>query len=223
MTKNRTTLTKTAAGTTFLRDGKFALGIVVGLGVFLLVFLAMQDFSGDSGVSYEQVAIVVSLLIAFTSSMVAVSSLTEQRRTREASTDPVLIAHFGQREDARELVMFSITNVGAGAALNVKLNVERPLEDSVERNLLTDIFELRHPFRIIPQNEKISFNLAVGWDLLGDKLLPPFKAHLRYEDLDGSEYESIFELDVRELERRGTEKSPTMRIAAALEKIAKKP
>jgi hypothetical protein len=63
--------------------------------------------------------------------------------------------------------------------------------------------------------------LAVAWELLGANPLPPFQAKLAYEDLAGGQYESAFTIDVREMEGLGANKSPQMRIVAALEKIAK--
>lgn len=167
-------------------------------------------------------AIFVTLLIVFASSIIAGGSLSEQRRTREAGTDPVVNAHFGQREDdPRELVTFNLTNVGAGAAMNVQIQVEQPEADGVDRNLITNIFARHHPFRVIPQNESASLSVALGWDLLGEKPLPPFTVELTYEDLDGAEYDNTFRLDVREMEKLGAKKSSLMRITSALEKIAK--
>jgi hypothetical protein len=64
--------------------------------------------------------------------------------------------------------------------------------------------------------------LALGWDLLGENPLPPFAASLTYEDLAGGEYESLFSIDVRELDGLGANKSPQMRMVKALEDVAKK-
>ena len=106
-------------------------------------------------------------------------ALLEQRKTRQAGTDPVLVAHLGQREDARELVTFNISNIGAGAALSVLLEVPE-LDKGLEgRNLLTNIFRRHHPFSAISQEKSIEFNLTVGWNLLGDNPLSRFPGYSR--------------------------------------------
>jgi hypothetical protein len=166
----------------------------------------------------------------------AANALLEQRKMREAGTDPVLIAHLGQREDARELVTFKLSNVGAGAALNVQLEVERPADDTDDwekRHFLQNIFKSREPFAVILQGDSIEFSLALGWHLLGQDPaksidanlplcpLPPFRAKLSYEDLAGGKYDSEFTIDVSEMEGLGANKSPQMRMVAALEAIAK--
>lgn len=207
----------------FSGDGKLALGIVVGVLAVILAFVALQFFWETSGASdyLEIVPLIISLLVATASTYFAAYALLEQRKTRQAGTDPVLVAHLGQREDARELVTFNISNVGAGAALNVLLEVDEPEDELARRNLLTNVFKRHHPVSVILQGKSIEFNLAFSWDLLTANPLPPFQARLAYEDLAGGQYESLFLIDVRELERLGTNKSPQMRIVAALEKIAK--
>lgn len=206
-----------------LDGGRFALGITFSLIGVILFWLGLELRYGSLAPSsyIGFVPIIISLLVAMVSTFLATSALLEQRKTREASTDPVLVAHLGQRRDARELVTFNISNIGAGAALNVALQVDRPDEDLNNRNLLTDIFRRHHPFTVILQGKSIEFNLALGWDLLGEKPLSPFQAKLSYEDLAGGMYDSEFTIDVREMEGLGSHKSPQMRMVAALEKMAK--
>lgn len=205
-----------------LGDGKFALGLILGVVATILILLVFGSNFGLIGSHgfVDLAPVIVSLIVAGTSTFLAANALLEQRKTREAATDPVLVAHLGQRDDARELITFNITNVGAGAALHVVLNVEKPDDDLSERNLLTNIFKEHHPFTVILQDKSIEFGLAVGWDVLGERPLPPFRAKLLYEDLAGGKYETEFSIDVREMEYLGAHKSPQMRIVSALEKIA---
>lgn len=215
---------KSEASGEIFRDGKLALGISVGMIGTLLAFVAFDLWLGApvSENYYEIVPLIVSLLVAAASTYFAASALREQRKVREAGTDPVLVAHLGQREDVRELVTFNISNVGAGAALNVRLEVEEPEGGLGNRNMVTNIFRNHHPFSVLLQGKTIEFSLAVGWELLGDFPLSPFRVHLSFEDLTGGKYESDFIIDVREMEGLGANKSPTMRAVAALENIAKK-
>jgi len=228
------------APTGFLRgDGRFALGITLGVLGVVLSFVAFDFFWGaiDRSQYLNMAPLIISLLVAAASTYFAAHALLEQRRTREASTDPVLIVHLGQREDARELITFNVTNVGAGAALNVLLHVDEPDDeddDRPKRNYLRHIFKPHHPFAVILQGKSVEFDFALGWFLLGQDLtgqinierplhpVPPFQARLSYEDLAGGKYESEFMIDVRELRGLGASKSPKMRMVSALEKIAKK-
>jgi len=223
----------------FRGDGKLALGIVLGALGVIISFIAAEFIWGTQQASeYLAIApLVISLLVATASTYFAAHALLEQRKTREAGTDPVLVVHLGQREDAKSLVTFNLTNVGAGAALNVLLDVDEPDDnesDRPKRNYLRRIFMQHHPFAVILQGKSIEFDFALGWHLLGqdaantlDKALPlkpvpPFQARLSYEDLAGGKYESEFTIDVRELRGLGASKSPQMRMVAALEAIAKK-
>jgi hypothetical protein len=220
-------------------DGKLALGVVVGSLAVVLSFVAYEFVWGtqDSAEYLSIAPLIISLLVATASTYFAANALLEQRKMREAGTDPVLIAHLGQREDARELVTFKVSNVGAGAALNVQLEVERPADDTDDwekRDFLQNIFKSREPFSVILQGDSIEFSLALGWHLLGQDPaksidanlplcpLPPFRAKLSYEDLAGGKYDSEFTIDVSEMEGLGANKSPQMRMVAALEAIAKK-
>lgn len=230
---------KNEAKGAFRGDGRLALGVTFGVLGVVLAFIVFEFFWGDIDRSeYVQFApLIISLLVAAGSTYFAAYALLEQRRAREASTDPVLIVHLGQRADARELITFNVTNVGAGAALNVLLDVDEPDDDDDDRpkrNYLRHIFKPHHPFAVILQGNSVAFDFALGWHLLGQNSseqidrglplhpVPPFQARLSYEDLAGGKYESEFTIDVRELRGLSASKSPQMRMVTALEKIAKK-
>jgi hypothetical protein len=223
----------------FLGDGKLALGITIGVISVILAFVVFEFFVGakDPEVYLSFAPLFISLIVALASAYFSAGALLEQRKAREAGTDPVLIAHLGQREDARELVTFNISNVGAGAALKVQLYASHPSDtedDEKKRGYLQNIFMPREPFAVVLQGQSIEFNLALGWHLLGQEqstlidpnlpllVLPPFQVSLSYEDLAGGQYNSEFTIDVREMRGLGAHKSPQMRIVSALEKIAKK-
>tara|TARA_R110002096_G_scaffold150045_1_gene311805 strand:- start:441 stop:1115 length:675 start_codon:yes stop_codon:yes gene_type:complete len=207
-----------------LGDGKIALGMIFGVVFTVLISLIaeVRQSPSNSFLNIELTPVIVSLLVALASTFLATNALLEQRKSREAATDPVLIVHLGQREDARELVTFNISNVGAGAALNVAMTVEKPKDGTDGRNFVTNIFRQYHPFAVILQGNSIEFSFAVGWEILGEKLLPSFQVALSYEDLVGGQYESEFTIDVREMKGLGANKSPQMRMVTALEAIAKK-
>lgn len=206
-----------------LTDGRFALGFFLGVIVLILgnLFFDMLFEEPHEIEIFQNVPVIVSLLVSLVSVVLASRALAEQRMQREASTDPVLVAHLGQRADARELVTFNVTNVGAGAALNVTLDVDLPDGGVQDRDLVTDVFHRHHPFTVILQDRSIEFSLAMGWSLLGNSPLPPFKARLTYFDLLGAEYESEFLIDVREMEGMGANKSPQMLLVKSVDGVAK--
>ncbi|AUQ55399.1 hypothetical protein MACH17_06830 [Phaeobacter inhibens] len=214
---------KSEAGGGYLADGKVALGLTIGLlsAVLLIVLLGGKLADLDFNSLVDITPILISILVAGASTFLAARALSEQGQAREAATDPVLVAHFGQREDARDVITLNVTNVGAGAAIKVELDVEEPDDDLMKRDLFVNVFVKHHIFSVIPQNRSVQFSLGFGWDLLGENPLPPFSVTLRYEDLAGGRYRSDFTLDVREMEKLSADKSPEMRMVDALEKIAK--
>lgn len=216
---------KTGRPRTLSGDGRFALGLASGIGLSILGYLSIEYMrtEGTRGDVLLAIPIVASLLLGGLSSYLALAALLEQRRSREASTDPVLIVHFGQREDARELITFKITNVGAGAAMNIALDVETPDIDLTSKRLVTNIFKRHHPFRVLPQCEKIEFGFAMGFTLLADPILPPFLATITYDDIEGGRYGGRFPLDIREMEKLGANQSLQARAVSALERIARTP
>ena len=200
----------------FLNDGKVAVGAILGL----LVGLAFGAYSGILTLG-DDVTSIISLLVAGSSVYVAGKALSEQRKVREASTDPLVIAHFGQREDAPEVITFNLSNVGGGAAVNVEMWID-DCEKLASRDLLSSIFKTQRPISTILQGKSTTYSLEMGWELIGGNPLPPFSVRLGYEDLDGNKYSTNFELDVHELAALDANTGPLMRGVSALEKIARK-
>ena len=201
--------------------GGLAVGLMIGVGIGIFLTIGLEAFLGENPLGEPSILIgVTATLAALTSSFLALLALTEQRRTRQAGTDPVLIAHFSQREDARELIILSISNVGAGAAMNVHLSVDADF-DPKNFKILTDVFSRHEPFRSIPQNTSIGFNFGLGFELLSENTLPPFTVSLEYWDINGGRYTGSFQLNIREMEKRGSERSLRHRQALATESISK--
>lgn len=205
-------------------DGIFLIGLISGFFIFALLIIVLFFFAEfDRHLSIELAPIVVSLLVAGASTFLATKALLEQKKTREAATDPVLVAHFGHRRDARELITFNISNIGAGAALEVQISSSSPeAKNFYDGRVLTNIFEPFHPISIIKQDQTVEYNFGMVNGVLGPNPIPPFKVHLQYKDLVGHQYQGTFILDVRELAKIGIHPTPEMRIVAALEQIAKK-
>ena len=134
----------------------YALGVLTALLISVLIWLLGTAFEIDYSRAelLDLFPTVLSVLIATISLYVSNFALKEQRKSRQAGTDPIILVHLGQREDAPLMVMLVISNVGTGAARNVKLIFDHdqigPLVDS--KRLITDLRALVHPFKVIPQD-----------------------------------------------------------------------
>jgi hypothetical protein len=204
---------------------EYALGVLTAglIAVFIWVLsdgLALDRFRSDL---IDVIPAIGTLMVAFVSVLLSYSALAEQRRARQAGTDPVILVHFGQRKDAPSMVTLEITNVGAGAAQNVVVNLEnqriRRLLD--EGRITTNFGEISHPIRTIPQDRSVSYNFGAGFELLKEPYPQPIEVKLSYEDIDGNAYTSTQVLDVLELRWQRADKPIDARIASAIEKLEK--
>lgn len=206
-----------------LGEGRFAIGFTLGLITFIFVGLIALSVSTalTSADIIELSGTLVALLIASVSLILSHQALTENRRMREAGTDPVVLVHLDSREDEPFLTTFNLNNVGAGAAMNVKVEVDADLDEFTKRKLLLDVTKIQYPIRTIPQNKSISYNLGTGTMLLENEPLPPFSVALTYEDIDGIKYKSTQTIDVREMHQRQAHTPPLTKISRDVGKIAK--
>lgn len=205
----------------FLFQGGAAIGIVVGLCAGIILALGWEYTTGlklfSSG---ERLIAVFATLIALLTAYIAFLALSEQSLLRQAGTDPVLIAHFGQRSDTPVMIMLCLSNVGAGAALDVefkiatdKLGFDQQVF-SLEPNVWTKM-------RSILQGETISIHFGRGFVLLNDPRPKPFKIGIRYSTIDGTKIEDSFILDPHEIVGLSAFDPPNVRTAKALEDLAK--
>ena len=224
MTRRRKNMQRTdeASQTSDLLDGRFALGLTIGMSLSVVAMLIFGGYGFDLSRAelLSTAPAVATAAIAIVSAILALVALGEQRRMRQAGTDPVLIAHLGQRSDQPMLITFNISNVGAGAAMNVKLSVERPTLEFDSSSVLTDIFSPHHTIRVILQNNSISYDFGVGHQLVGENQFPPFQVLLEYEDIEGSKYSSGHEIDTRELEKRSAATPPLTGIERHLKSLS---
>lgn len=207
-------------------DGRFAIGITIGIFVAIAAYLLTDLFA--LGLSREEVLTAIpsllALLVALVSLLISYSALSEQRMMRQAGTDPVILVHLDKRKDAQMLTTFEISNVGAGAAQNVRISVDKESDFFTTYEVLTDLASLSHPIRAIPQGKSISFNFGIGFKLLGQNdagvPVPPFEVTVAYEDIEGTPYVSKQAIDVRELHQQSAHQVPSSRVAASLERLA---
>jgi hypothetical protein len=201
-----------------LTGGQFALGFMTCFVTLLLLYLAFFDETGFIENSLE----ISTILVALSSVFIAFVALREQRLIRQAGTDPVILAHISERDDTRQMTMFCLSNVGAGAALEVAIKVQPPANGFDKKRVITPFEELSYPIKVILQGKSVCYNFGVSHRLLdGSDTVPPFSVDISYKDVDGSQYKSRQSIDVRELRYQPAHDLPTMRIVKELEGIKK--
>lgn len=206
-----------------LGDGKVALGgtlgVILSVGVWLVYGSALSTLS--SGELSQFIPALVALLVAVTSVVISYNAFMEQRLARQAGTDPVILVHLGNRPDAPVLSTLEVENVGAGAALEVKVEFVSDLSPYVPERIVTDFNAKLHPISAIPNGRSKSFNFGLGHRLLGDEPIPPLEVVVIYKNIEGEEYRSTQIIDVRELHGQRAETPLEAKRTSSLEKIEK--
>jgi hypothetical protein len=200
----------------------FALGFFSALSVAALLWVA-------TGSSWDQVTFIEflpaagSFLASFVSLFIAYFVFSEQVRTRQAATDPVILLHLGTREDAPLLIMLYISNVGAGAALNVavEFDAESASDWTKRGGTAVDLSNVAKSIRAIPQDAKVSYPLNTYPGMSTDPPLLPLRARVKFEDVDGGKYSSEHTISIAELAGQNANKTPIAQIAERLQKIEK--
>jgi len=212
----RTTKDKSSS---LLTGGHFALGFVT---CFVTLVLLVSASRSSPEYLFENYLEISTLLIASSSLFIAYFAVREQKIMRQAGTDPVVLAHIAERDDTRQMTMFCLSNVGAGAALDVSFRVFPPDGGFDPKQVITPFDELSHPIKVILQGKAVSYNFGLGHVLTeqGNEV-PPFLVQLSYKSVDGTEYTSEQTIDVRELRRQPAHDMPIMRVVKELEAIRK--
>lgn len=209
-----------------LGDGVYALGVLTGVLISLSLYLGIQVFS--SLLSREELIdilpSVTAFLVALVSLQIAFRALTEQRRMRQAGVDPVLVAHLAKDEMYPLVLTLNISNVGAGAAINVKAQLEGNIpagrSDFMDRIRTSDFFNKQRPLAAILQNQTVVHWMGTGPELFGkNDPIAPFSITLTYEDIEGSTYSSNHELNILEFENANANEPANTKIFRELEKI----
>ncbi|MCP3972474.1 MAG: hypothetical protein GY717_19565 [Rhodobacteraceae bacterium] len=205
------------------RGGKFALGTITGIILAISGYLlfGFADLSLSRPELLELVPTSIALLVAFVSLLMSYQAISEQRLMRQAGTDPVVLVHLGTREDTRALATFEVTNVGAGAALDVSIKLKSDISEIPKERIIVDFKRIEHPIQTIPQNKSVSYNFGFGHKLLGDEPVPPLEFEITYKNIEGTRYRSRQIIDVRELHQQRADSPPLARLASATEEMAK--
>lgn len=206
-----------------LGDGRFALGVLVGVAIILATYLILSALGKELSrkEAIDLVPAVVALMVAIVSLLISFQVLNEQRKMRQAGTDPVLIAHLSGRKDQPTLIMLRFSNVGAGAATNVRVSISDNAWPELLGRTLLKHKNFNKPFMAILQGEHLEYPLHVSHKLLGNNPLSPFNVTLKYEDIDGGVYRSEQRIDLQEISGQSVTSPAETKVVDALEKIQK--
>lgn len=211
-----------------LGDGIYALGVLTGVLISISLYLGSELLS--SLLSREQIIdllpTVTAFLVALVSLQISFRALVEQKRMRQAGIDPVLVAHLAKDPMYPLVLSLNITNVGAGAAVNVRAQLDGniPVDRSsfLDRIRTSDFFNNQRPLAVILQNQTVPQWMGTGPELFGNEdPMPPFSITLTYDDIEGSSYHSTHQLNILEFENSNANEPAETKIFRELEKIRK--
>lgn len=211
-----------------LGDGVYALGVLTGVLISLVLYLGAQLWS--SLLSQEQIIdllpSVTAFLVALVSLQISFRVLIEQKRMRQAGVDPVLVAHLAKDPMYPLVMSLNISNVGAGAAVNVRAQLDGDIpvgrSEFLDRIRTSDFFNKQRPLAVILQNQTASHWMGTGPELFGNEdPIAPFSITLTYDDIEGSSYHSTHQLNILEFENANANEPADTKISREIEKIRK--
>ncbi len=202
----------------------FALGLTCGIAIsaVLWIFSVLPRSDVSLDIWLQTLTSIGTLIVVVVSLFISYFALSEQRLARQASTDPVVLGHIQSRQDEPMAIMLALTNVGAGAARNVQLTFDPAgIEVALSTGRVHNLIRLaEHPIRVIPQDASVQYFLGTGIQLASQPPLAPISFTVKYQDIDGTSYESDQTIDFRELGGRDASSPPLTKMSKALEKVA---
>lgn len=211
-----------------LGGGTYALGVLTGVLIGISFYLGAQVFSSllSRDEIIDTLPSVTAFMVALVSLHISFQALTEQRRMRQAGVDPVLVAHLAKDEMYPLVLSLNISNVGAGAAINVKAQLRGDIpagrSSFLDQIRTSGFFNNERSLAVILQNQTVPHWMGTAPDLFGEKApIAPFSILLTYEDIEGSNYSSTHELNILEFENGIANEPADTKISHELEKIRK--
>jgi hypothetical protein len=170
-----------------------------------------------------------TVVTAFTSVVLAATTIVyawhtrnlaiENTRLRKAGTEPQVVAYATIDPLVYGAIDFVVANIGKGPARNVRFEIVSGGADFASKEVKMP--HVAVTFNILPQDDKISQFMGMGWSLLAGTPLTPFEVEVRYESIEGEKYNNRFAIDISQftgLIRLG--EPPDEQIAKAVKEIA---
>lgn len=156
----------------------------------------MTDLVNIATIASAFSTVVIALLTAFL--------LLENYLLRKSGSEPMLVAYFEPHPDGTGGLNIALANVGSGPAKDVYFNLKGDQEIFSQYDLVLDCTKQRGPMTLIPQDDKVSFLFAVGYQLFNPKnsntqeAFPPFVVEVKWSKLKSSKVISReYTLDVK--------------------------
>lgn len=188
----------------------------------------MHDFIAWLNANSGAISVLASIVAALATVVLMATTIVyawhtwqlakENRLLRKAGTDPQVVAYASLNPRAWGAIEFVISNLGKGAARNVTFKIVSGGEDFDRKKVRLPHAGVR--FSFLPQGDQISTMLGMGFDLLAEPSLAPFKVEVQYEDMKELKYCDSFDINVSAFEGLVRLGNPAEdEIADALKKI----
>lgn len=128
--------------------------------------------------------------------IVAFMTFMENRKLREISTKPRVVAYLEQDSRYVNFLNLSIKNIGYAAAHNVSIWINADKEDFSFHEVRIRNESDRKPIGTFPHGSKIMTELGFGHVLFKEPRLKPFEIVIEFEDMKGKKYRECCLLDI---------------------------
>lgn len=185
------------------------------------------DFINENNATISVIATAVIAAFAVVSTILTALLAIENRRLRLAGLNPEIVAYLEPHPDAHGGVNFVLANIGQGPALDVKFELDYDELDFRAHSAHIFTNPDRASFTVLPQGDRRSFLLGVGYVLFGNdsegsgKILKPFTVRTRYRNVLGRAGSSSHKIDISQfIGLAGMTSKPASRdIADSLKRI----
>ena len=159
-------------------------------------------------------------LAAVVSAILSYHLFKENRLLRKAGTEPEVVAYLTM--DARNIgaINFVLANIGQGPARNVEFTLHTENDDFERHDILLGNEAGRKAVSVLPQGGRIESFFGMGYLLLNEPKLRPFRVSVEFENIHGKVSKTTQVLDVSQFIGLSTlGKKPEVEIASSLKKI----
>jgi hypothetical protein len=152
-----------------------------------------------------QAALTLLATVAVAAATVALAALTwalvrENRLLRRAGTDPQIVAYVIPNHLHFNVFDFVISNIGGGAAREIKLTIVKGGDDFEERGVWFSPPPI--PFNILPAGESIRTSFGSSLSLFKEPRLKAFAVRMEYKNIRLRKMSpKEFEIDIQQYQR----------------------
>ena len=166
--------------------------------IVLLALVVLWTLLYYYGVKPELIGVIIAMLAAifsFLGVVVTWMTVQEMKLAREAQERPYIIVDFDLSE--APVINLVVSNIGNGAAKDVRFSFEPDLITSDERNISESVLLFRQGVRFFPPGKTISQFFDMSHAYLGANKPLTFDVTVSYDDVkEGKEYKESMQSDL---------------------------